>query len=513
MATLITQLEQLESAQLVRRAPDEDASYLFKHVLTQDTAYESLLLKKRRELHRQVAQAYEQLYADRLGEYAAVLAYQFAQAGDDAKTMEYSLQAAEAAVRLFAYPEARGHLIRALDALQRLPDTQEHRRHRVDAIFWYVEVAWGAFVPDELFGLVSEAEALANSLQNPDGTTGDPRRLAQIHTRLTGLHLARGEYQEAIRYAQQGHAEASGLADSILIATPAAQLGLALVAQGYFADAVPYLVQAITLSEETSDRWEWFGALGGLGTSHAMGGQVEEGLAEVQRALVRMEASQNGFGITQTRAFLLMACLEQEDMTRLLVESERTVEVAAKSEMALHASFALGCKALAQSRLGQPQDALESMAAARAMGARVGGHLMGFDWLAAANAEIVDNTGKLEDAIRVAEQAVALAQSCDGIFAEGWAQRVWGQASAKVGGGRQKDEVDGHLARSLELFERGGAVIEAARTHVAWGKAMAQRGNVDAAREHLEKAATQFQVSGLTSELEQTKQLIDSLPI
>ena len=511
MDPLSVQLAQLEHAQLVRPLAEEELAYLFKHALTQETAYESLLVKKRRAIHRRVAEAYEQLYADRLGEYAAVLAYHYAQAGDDAKTMEYSLQAAEAAVRLFAYPEARGHLIRALDALQRLPDTQEHRRRRVDAIFWYVEVAWGAFVPDELFGLVLEAEALANSLQNPDGTTGDPRRLVQIHTRLTGLHIARGEYREAIRYARQGHAEASGLADRIIIATPAAQLGIVLVGQGYFADAVPYLVQAITLLEETSDRWEWFGSLGSLGTSLAMGGQVEEGLAEVQRALIRMEASQNRFGITQTRAYLLTACLEQEDMTRLLVESERTVEVAAKSEMALHASLALGFKALAQSRLGQPQDALETMAAARAMGARVGGQLMMSDWLAAANAEIAHNAGKLEDAIRLAEQAVALAQSCDGIFAEGWAQRVWGQASANAEGGRQNDEVDGHLARSLELFERGGAVIEAARTRVAWGQVLQARGKAEAAREHFEKAAAQFQASELTSGLERTQHLIKSL--
>ncbi len=56
MQDLTAQLEQLESAQLVRRLPDEERAYLFKHALTQDAAYQSLLVKRRRGIHRLVAQ-------------------------------------------------------------------------------------------------------------------------------------------------------------------------------------------------------------------------------------------------------------------------------------------------------------------------------------------------------------------------------------------------------------------------------------------------------------------------
>src|SRR5438128_5221350 len=127
MNTLTVQLAQLENAQLVRALAEEELAYLFKHALTQETAYDSLLVKKRREIHRRVAEGYEQLYVDRLAEYIVVLAYHYAHAGDDAKTIEYSLQAAEAAMRVFAYPEALGHFTQGLEALRRLPDTQEHR--------------------------------------------------------------------------------------------------------------------------------------------------------------------------------------------------------------------------------------------------------------------------------------------------------------------------------------------------------------------------------------------------
>ncbi len=52
MESLPAQLAQLENAQLVRRLADEDLAYVFKHTLTQETAYESLLVKKRRAIHR-----------------------------------------------------------------------------------------------------------------------------------------------------------------------------------------------------------------------------------------------------------------------------------------------------------------------------------------------------------------------------------------------------------------------------------------------------------------------------
>src|SRR5512135_192414 len=95
-ATLATRLAQLESAELVRRTLDKDLSFLFKHALTHESAYESLLVKKRREIHLLVAQAYEQLYPEHLDESAAWLAAHYAEAGKDAKVLEYATRAGDA---------------------------------------------------------------------------------------------------------------------------------------------------------------------------------------------------------------------------------------------------------------------------------------------------------------------------------------------------------------------------------------------------------------------------------
>jgi tetratricopeptide (TPR) repeat protein len=112
---LDAQLTQLENAQLVHRADNAELAYQFKHALTQDAAYVMLLKRDRVRLHQVVAQAYENLYADRLDDYAALLAQHFAQAGDDPKTLAYATRAGDVASRVFANGEAVAFYTHALE--------------------------------------------------------------------------------------------------------------------------------------------------------------------------------------------------------------------------------------------------------------------------------------------------------------------------------------------------------------------------------------------------------------
>ncbi len=116
------QLTQLETAQLVRRTHDPDPAYIFKHALTQETAYATLLKQTRRRIYRHVAEAIEQIYADQLDEYAPVLAQHHAEAGNEAKAVEFSMRAGDVAMRVNANIEALAHYTRALDLVRRDPD-------------------------------------------------------------------------------------------------------------------------------------------------------------------------------------------------------------------------------------------------------------------------------------------------------------------------------------------------------------------------------------------------------
>ncbi len=125
-------LAQLEDAQLIRFAPEGEPAYIFKNVLSQQAAYQSLLSKNRRELHRDVAETYEKLYGDSLDEIAPLLAQHYSEAGDRAKTFEYSVRAAQAAMRVYANAEAIEHYSRAIELATSAPSplTAEGDGHR-----------------------------------------------------------------------------------------------------------------------------------------------------------------------------------------------------------------------------------------------------------------------------------------------------------------------------------------------------------------------------------------------
>ncbi len=89
-------LDQLESEQLVHRLDEGEAVYIFKHALTQDATYQSLLKQARRDIHRAVAQTYETLFPHMLDDYAAILARHYTETGDAAKTLEYETRAGDA---------------------------------------------------------------------------------------------------------------------------------------------------------------------------------------------------------------------------------------------------------------------------------------------------------------------------------------------------------------------------------------------------------------------------------
>ncbi len=114
--TLAEHLKRLGQADLVRPMGGGAADdYAFRHALTRDAVYETILLRQRRRYHRRVGEAIEALYADRLTDEAPRLAYHFAECRDWPRAVRYHVMAAEAAARLYANTEAIEHYDRALE--------------------------------------------------------------------------------------------------------------------------------------------------------------------------------------------------------------------------------------------------------------------------------------------------------------------------------------------------------------------------------------------------------------
>jgi tetratricopeptide (TPR) repeat protein len=80
---------------LYEKALYPELEYIFKHALTQEVAYESLLKQRRQEIHGRIARAIEELYADRLPERYELLAYHYGRSGEAEKAIEYLILAGE----------------------------------------------------------------------------------------------------------------------------------------------------------------------------------------------------------------------------------------------------------------------------------------------------------------------------------------------------------------------------------------------------------------------------------
>ena len=125
-AELRGRLDALERAGLIReiaRSPERE--YAFHHSLTQEAAYGTILLRDRRALHLRVGAALEGLYANRLEEFAPVLAHHFQEASDDERTLRYARLAGDHAARLYANVDAVTLYGAAIEAARRLDADHE----------------------------------------------------------------------------------------------------------------------------------------------------------------------------------------------------------------------------------------------------------------------------------------------------------------------------------------------------------------------------------------------------
>jgi class 3 adenylate cyclase/tetratricopeptide (TPR) repeat protein len=111
-------LERMQFIQEAARLPELE--YLFRHTLTQEAAYSTILLKERRVYHRRVGETLEVLYPDQREEMARPLADHFFQARDFGKALKYYTLAGDAAFRLHAVAEAIAHYSQALACAQKV---------------------------------------------------------------------------------------------------------------------------------------------------------------------------------------------------------------------------------------------------------------------------------------------------------------------------------------------------------------------------------------------------------
>ncbi|HEY4721069.1 MAG TPA: hypothetical protein VII92_04435, partial [Anaerolineae bacterium] len=414
-----------------------------------------------------------------------------------------------------AHAEARVHYTSVLEALSHLGSTEVNRRRHVDTIIKFVNESFTAESPAVNLKRLVEAEILAQTLiDSSNRSASDRLRLAGIHYWMGRLHLRRNAAREAIAYFQRVLPVAEEFGDAELFAIPCSMIGRMLVWQGQFGRAGPLLALAIAPLEMAADWPEWISTVGHFGVSLAARGHYASSLAQGQRALTR--ALEMGYfpGVTACHGLLAVSYLLAGDLPQLRAESSTILEAAQQFGDQPYIALGLILKATVESWLGNHATALEHLVEARQINQNLTQRILPAEWFIALSADINLKAGQITEALALAAEALVIAESTESRIAEGLAQRVWGLALAGLvpaGQSSQWDEAETHLATSLVAFKNGDANLEVARTHVVWGQVCQDRGYLEAAMDHLQKAAHQFKLTGRTEELVQTQQLLDAL--
>src|SRR5205823_14932610 len=130
LESLLRELNRLEF--VYERVVGDGVAYVFRHALTQEAAYGSLLERQRRAHHGAVGHALEHLYRDRRDEVAELLALHFGRSDEAEKAVDYAILAAQKSQRRWANSEALAYFGDALGLLDTLPDTAANRLARID---------------------------------------------------------------------------------------------------------------------------------------------------------------------------------------------------------------------------------------------------------------------------------------------------------------------------------------------------------------------------------------------
>ncbi len=217
-----------------------DLEYTFKHALTHEVAYGSLLHDRRRTLHAQLVETVERAFPNRLTEYVDQLARHAFRGEVWAKAVHYLRESGARAITRSAYIEALAGFEAALAAAEHLPADRHLTELMVDIRFDIRSALWPLGELDRAAIRLREAQAYVETL-------GDPQRLARLLCFLTVQFEISGDQQRAIESGRRAVAIAVEANDRGLEAVASLYLGQAYYIIGEFQEAKSLLERSIDL--------------------------------------------------------------------------------------------------------------------------------------------------------------------------------------------------------------------------------------------------------------------------
>ncbi len=275
-----------DSELLYERGIFPQATYIFRHSLTQEVAYDSLLVKRRNEIHERIGQAIEGLYPDRLEEFYEVLAHHYARSENSEKAYQYLKLSGDKAILNYSLWEAFRFYKEAINVLSQLPDNDENRRKHIE-VRLSAHTAFGPLgYPEDSMQILQEGERLSKEL-------GDESSLATFYSAIGLRHMMHGDIPQGTAYAENAFEVAERIQDIDMVATTGISLCPGYMVGAQYAKGVEVARRVTALLEKTQKQHYSGGGVVMVYPSllsfcgHAMGalGDFEEGKAFCEKAL------------------------------------------------------------------------------------------------------------------------------------------------------------------------------------------------------------------------------------
>jgi class 3 adenylate cyclase len=486
-----------------------ELEYTFKHALTHEVAYGSLLQRRRQTLHASIVEAIERLYPARLAEQAERLAHHALRSEMWEKAISYLRQAGAKAFGRSAYQEAAACFEQALSALKHVHQDGDTIRLGLDLRF----EAKTALTPLAEWRRISEclreAENLATFL-------GDQLRLGWVAAYTSDFSRGLGDHEQAAQAGRRALAIAEAIGDFTLRINANTYLGLAHYAQGNYGDAAYVLranVESLT-SEVIEQRFgmaqppaihsrTWLATcLGELGQFTEGSAQSEEGLRIAASRGEPLSLSVAHFGVGQLR-------LQQGDFEDAIRELERGLELSRTWKIdlwSLNTSMLLGVAYARSGRTSQAVPLLEDVNQRSVALKRLGLHSLRL----ASLSEAYLLAGRPDAATESAREALELARQYGERGCEAWVLHLHGEI-ALLRKPSSTEEARDYYEKALTAAERLHMKPLVARCHLALGRLYGLTRHRSEADTHLRAAIVMFRTMSMRFWRERTEQALGGL--
>jgi predicted ATPase len=527
--TLQHGLRQLVEAELIyQRGLPPQAMYLFKHALVQDTAYQSLLKRRRQQLHQQIGQVLERQFPETVETQPELLAHHYTEAGLIGQAIPYWQRAGERAYGRSANTEAIRHLSKGLELLKTLQDTPERTQQELTlqlTLGLALNVTRG-FAAPELEKVYTRARELSQQV-------GETPQLGQVLYGLFAFYLGRAELHTARELAEQFFTVVQRTQDPVALLGGRFVMAVTLLKRGEFVEAREHAEQDIGLYDRyRSQRSPWQAHHFGVGCLNFIAwvlwvlGYPDQALRRAQEALTM--AQEMALPFTLAEALSYAAWFHQNLGERQAAEERAAALVTLGTEQGFPLWRASGTIVWGWTLAEQGRDEEgvaqihQGLADYRATGAE----LMLPDSLALL-ATVYKKRGQAEEGLKVVVEALARVDKTGGREWEAELHRLKGEltlaqssvqslaSSVKTSLGssvqRLESEAEECFLKAVEIARRQSAKSLELRAVMRLSRLWQRQGKKDEARQMLAEIYGWFTEGFDTKDLQEAEALLEEL--